>query len=120
VTTAREAHARAGHDPDRFLITASASASPRRHETLAELAGRVGDGLNAPAGPRLVQLVATAREAHARAGHDPDRFLITASASASPRRHETLAELGVHRAIVHVAPPYVDGVMRLARDLAAS
>lgn len=78
---------------------------------MAELAGRVGDGINAP-GPALGQLVDIAREAHARSGRDPESFLVTASGALSDR--ERLAEAGVHRLIVSVRPPYVDGVRRAA------
>ncbi len=80
---------------------------------MAELAGRVGDGMNAPGGPQLGRLVDIALEAHTRTGRDPERFLITASAEPSGRQR--LAEVGVHRLIVPVRPPYVDGVRR-ARD----
>ena len=38
---------------------------------MAELAGRVGDGLNTPAGPALADLIRTARDAHERAGTRP-------------------------------------------------
>lgn len=81
---------------------------------MAELAGRVGDGINAPGGPQLGRLVQIAREAHARAGRDADLFLVTASGAVSDR--ERLAEVGVHRVIVLVRPPYVDGIRR-ARDV---
>src|SRR5205085_134819 len=46
---------------------------------MAELAGRIGDGINAPAG-RLTELVDVARQARARAGRDPDTFIVTTSA----------------------------------------
>lgn len=81
---------------------------------MAEVAGRLGDGFNAPAGPDLPALLEIAREAHARAGRDPARFLVTASARPSPRERGALAELGVDRLVVHVAPPYLDGVERAA------
>ena len=80
---------------------------------MAELAGRVGDGMHAPAGPRLPELVDVARTAHARAGRDPAAFVVTASAGPSPRAHAQLAELGVDRMIVFVGPPYADGIARL-------
>jgi len=79
---------------------------------MAELAGRVGDGINAPAGPHLRELIQIARDAHARSGRDPAGFVVTASAGPSPREPERLAELGVERVIVHVRPPYTDGVAR--------
>jgi alkanesulfonate monooxygenase SsuD/methylene tetrahydromethanopterin reductase-like flavin-dependent oxidoreductase (luciferase family) len=78
---------------------------------MAELAGRVGDGINAPGGPNLGRLVAIAREAHERAGRDPSRFVVTASAG--PRDLGRLADRGVDRAVVFVRPPYLDGVDRV-------
>ena len=80
---------------------------------MAELAGRVGDGINAPGGPRLGRLVEVAREAYARSGRDPERFLVTTSAGPSRAEHERLAAVGVHRVILHVHPPYADGVRRV-------
>ena len=59
---------------------------------MAELAGRLGDGINAPAGPSLPRLLDIARTAHAAAGGDPDTFVVTTSGSptddrlARPRR----------------------------------
>ena len=79
---------------------------------MAELAGRIGDGLNTPAGPRLGSLVAVAREAHARSGRDPATFVVTASGRATPSELERLGALGVDRVIVFVAPPFPDAVAR--------
>jgi alkanesulfonate monooxygenase SsuD/methylene tetrahydromethanopterin reductase-like flavin-dependent oxidoreductase (luciferase family) len=79
---------------------------------MAELAGRVGDGMNAPGGPQLPPLIRIAREAHERGGRNPDDFIVTASGSASPRERERLAELGVDRVVVFVRPPYVDSIAR--------
>jgi alkanesulfonate monooxygenase SsuD/methylene tetrahydromethanopterin reductase-like flavin-dependent oxidoreductase (luciferase family) len=84
---------------------------------MAELAGRVGDGMNTPAGPRLGDLVDIARTAHAASGREPAAFVVTASARPSARELERLAGLGVDRAIVFVGPPYVDDVERTARAL---
>ena len=84
---------------------------------MAELAGRVGDGINTPAGPHLSDLVAIARRPRGRAGRDPSAFLVTTSARPSPREMERLERLGVDRAIVFVSPPYVDDVARVARAL---
>lgn len=78
---------------------------------MAELAGRVGDGINVPGGPGMSRLVAIALEACERSGRDPAGFLVTASGE-----RKRLEEAGVHRMIVHVRAPYVDGVRR-ARDL---
>src|SRR5438093_7336304 len=79
---------------------------------MAELAGRVGDGMNAPGGPQLGQLIEIAREAYARSGRDPERFLVTAAGGPSLPERTRLAEAGVHRVTVSVRPPYVDGVRR--------
>jgi len=80
---------------------------------MAELAGRIGDGINTPAGSQLAKLIAIARDAHEAAGRDPAAFVVTASGGASPRERDRLVELGVTRAIVFVPPPYVDGIARL-------
>jgi alkanesulfonate monooxygenase SsuD/methylene tetrahydromethanopterin reductase-like flavin-dependent oxidoreductase (luciferase family) len=79
---------------------------------MAALAGRVGDGMNVPAGPQLPGLIAVARDAYAASGRDPAAFLVTTSARPSRREHERLAELGVGRVIVYVHAPYVEGVAR--------
>lgn len=83
---------------------------------MAELAGRVGDGINAPGGRQLDTLIRVARVARDRAGRDPDRFIVTASGSPSAPERARLVEMGVDRLIVYVAAPYVDGVRR-AGDL---
>ena len=79
---------------------------------MAELAGRLADGINAPGGPRLGRLLDVARDAHARAGRDPDAFVVTASAGSSPHDHERLRTMGVDRAIVYVGPPYAESIRR--------
>ncbi len=81
---------------------------------MAELAGRAGDGINAPAGPSLARLIDIARDAHARSGRDPDRFLITTSGSPTDER---LRSLGVHRVITMVRPPYTAAVDELTETL---
>jgi alkanesulfonate monooxygenase SsuD/methylene tetrahydromethanopterin reductase-like flavin-dependent oxidoreductase (luciferase family) len=81
---------------------------------MAELAGRVGDGINAPAlHPRLRELVAIARDARADAGRDPASFLVTVYAEFdeswldgnSPARVD-LAALGADRLILFLGPPF--------------
>lgn len=81
---------------------------------MAELAGRVGDGINAPAlHPRLRELVAIARETCLAAGRDPASFLVTVYAEFdetwldvnSPARVD-LAALGVDRLILFLGPPF--------------
>ena len=92
---------------------------------LAELAGRVGDGINTQAGhPRLGDLVGIARRAHAGAGHDPDRFLVTVFAgmnrqwlpSDSPARNR-LSDHQVDRLVLLVGPPYVAEIAAAGRLL---
>jgi alkanesulfonate monooxygenase SsuD/methylene tetrahydromethanopterin reductase-like flavin-dependent oxidoreductase (luciferase family) len=83
---------------------------------MAELAGRVGDGVNLPGGPSLGRLIDIARETHARRGRDPARFVITTSGSPKDDR---LVELGVHRIITMVRPPYAAGVARVAAAFGA-
>jgi alkanesulfonate monooxygenase SsuD/methylene tetrahydromethanopterin reductase-like flavin-dependent oxidoreductase (luciferase family) len=77
---------------------------------MAEVAGRVGDGFNAPASsPRLEALCEIARAAHAAAGGDVDRYLVTAFAPLARRwceagsdDRERLESLGVHRLVLTV------------------
>lgn len=81
---------------------------------MAALAGSAADGVNLPGGPHLGDLLSVARrarDASSRAGHP---FLVTASAPPSPRQLQALRELGVDRAIVYAAPPYLDDIGRLA------
>jgi hypothetical protein len=81
---------------------------------MAELAGRVGDGLNTRAThPRLAELITVARNAYRRASGDPAGFLVTVLAEfdepwlarGSPRR-EGLDASGVDRVILSVPAPY--------------
>jgi len=79
---------------------------------MAELAGRVGDGINTRAAhPRLDEIVAVARAAHERAGRDPAHFLVTVftaldeawlTTDSERRRH--LDAVGVDRLILYVSP----------------
>jgi alkanesulfonate monooxygenase SsuD/methylene tetrahydromethanopterin reductase-like flavin-dependent oxidoreductase (luciferase family) len=85
---------------------------------MAELAGRAGDGMNVPAGPRLRDLMEIARNAHAQAGRDPATFIVTTSAQPSRSERERLTDLGVDRAIVFVRSPFRDGVGRAHDALA--
>ncbi len=84
---------------------------------MAELAGRVGDGINTPAGGQLPELLRVARAAHERAGRDPAEFIVTVSGGVGRRERDRLVELGVTRAVVFVPPPYVDGIARLRDGL---
>jgi alkanesulfonate monooxygenase SsuD/methylene tetrahydromethanopterin reductase-like flavin-dependent oxidoreductase (luciferase family) len=81
---------------------------------MAELSGRVGDGFNTTAThPRLRELVELARDAHARAGRDPERFLVTVHTAFderwlradSPARTDLVA-IRADRLILDLSPPY--------------
>jgi alkanesulfonate monooxygenase SsuD/methylene tetrahydromethanopterin reductase-like flavin-dependent oxidoreductase (luciferase family) len=79
---------------------------------MAELAGRIGDGINTQAAhPGLDGLVAIAREAHAGAGRDPASFLVTVFTALDERwltpgsqELRRLTALGVDRLILYVRP----------------
>ena len=81
---------------------------------MAALAGRVGDGINTQAlHPRLSEMVEIARDAHARAGRDPARFLVTVFAGFDERwlhvdsqPYSRLVALGAERLILLSSPPY--------------
>jgi alkanesulfonate monooxygenase SsuD/methylene tetrahydromethanopterin reductase-like flavin-dependent oxidoreductase (luciferase family) len=95
---------------------------------MAALAGRHGDGFNTQARhPQLADLVRIAREAHAAAGRDPDRFLVTVFAGLherwlrpdSPNR-AALERLGVDRLILLIEPPYHPAEIREAGRLVSA
>jgi F420-dependent hydroxymycolic acid dehydrogenase len=85
---------------------------------MAELAGRIGDGVCVQAGPALPELTTIARVAHRRAGRDPDRLLVVASLGSVPEQTRPWADLGVDRLVVYVAPPFADGMRHLAHVVA--
>jgi alkanesulfonate monooxygenase SsuD/methylene tetrahydromethanopterin reductase-like flavin-dependent oxidoreductase (luciferase family) len=80
---------------------------------MAALAGRVGDGLCAPAGPRLASLVAAARAAHA--DRPEGAFVVAATLPSVPDSLRPWLDAGVDRLIVSLGSPYLDGIERLAR-----
>lgn len=82
---------------------------------MAELAGRIGDGINTQAAhPRLEELVAIAREAHRGAGRDPASLLVTVFTvftaldeqwlMPGSQEHRRLSEVGVNRLILYLRP----------------
>ncbi|HEY2331009.1 MAG TPA: LLM class flavin-dependent oxidoreductase [Acidimicrobiales bacterium] len=81
---------------------------------MAALAGRVGDGLCVPAGPRLESLVDVARAARATARPDAP-FLVAVSLPTVPDSLDPWLELEVDRVIVSLVAPYLDSIERLAR-----
>ena len=85
---------------------------------MAALAGTVGDGVNLPGGPGLPALLGVARSAHADAGGDMASFLVTVSAPPDRAELDHLEDLGVHRAVVFVSPPFERAVSRVHDVLA--
>jgi len=81
---------------------------------MAELAGRVADGLNLPGGPQLAHLLETARAAVTATGRDPSAFVVTVSSDLRPPALERLEALGVDRVVAFVGTPSADRVRRLA------
>jgi alkanesulfonate monooxygenase SsuD/methylene tetrahydromethanopterin reductase-like flavin-dependent oxidoreductase (luciferase family) len=81
---------------------------------IAELAGRVADGVNLPNGPRVAGLLEVVRSARAAAGRDGNSFVVTVSADLRQRTLAHLEDLGVDRAVVFVGRPSTDEVRRLA------
>jgi alkanesulfonate monooxygenase SsuD/methylene tetrahydromethanopterin reductase-like flavin-dependent oxidoreductase (luciferase family) len=92
---------------------------------MAEVAGGVGDGINTQAWhPRLAALLDTARSAHASAGRDPARFLVTVFAGLESRwlderrpERSRLRELGVDRLVLIVSPASASDIRSAARLL---
>jgi coenzyme F420-dependent glucose-6-phosphate dehydrogenase len=95
---------------------------------MAELAGRVGDGVNVRAShPRLRELLEIARTTHATAGRDPTRFLVTVFAQlddtwlrAESGARRGLAQLDVDRLILFTTRPHdrarIEAAGRMARQ----
>jgi len=86
---------------------------------MAELAGRIGDGLNLPAGPRLPGLLDVARTSRAAAGSDPASLVLTVSSNLSAAALEALERLGVGRSVTLVRPPFAERARRIAATLGA-
>lgn len=83
---------------------------------MAELAGRLGNGINCPPS-RIRQLVPIALDAHAAAGGSLDQFTVTTSANATGSDLDRLHAAGVDRAIVMIRPPYLAATQRLVAAL---
>ena len=81
---------------------------------MAELAGRVADGINLPGGPGLAPLVEVARAARAASERDPSSLLVTVSSQLGARAVTELERIGVDRAVVFVQGPFAEQVRRLA------
>ena len=81
---------------------------------MAQLAGRVADGVNLPAGPGLGRLVQIARASRAASARHSSPFVVTVSSDLSAAARERLKELDVDRAVAFVMPPFASHVRRLA------
>ena len=81
---------------------------------MAELAGRVADGVNLPGGPGLGRLIEIARAARVSSARHSSAFLVTVSSDLSAAARERLKELDVDRAVVFVTPPFASHVRGLA------
>jgi alkanesulfonate monooxygenase SsuD/methylene tetrahydromethanopterin reductase-like flavin-dependent oxidoreductase (luciferase family) len=92
---------------------------------MAAIAGRHADGFNTQAfHPRFGDLVGRAREEHAAAGRAPAPFIVTAFAGLEEgwlrpdsRARQRLAQTGVERLILLVAPPFDADEIRAAGRL---
>jgi alkanesulfonate monooxygenase SsuD/methylene tetrahydromethanopterin reductase-like flavin-dependent oxidoreductase (luciferase family) len=83
---------------------------------MAELAGRVADGINVGNGPGVERLLEVARNARSSTGRDPADLLVTASSALNGAAVDRLGGLGVDRLVVFVPPPFAARVRLLARE----
>lgn len=83
---------------------------------MADLAGRLGDGINLPSGPGLAHLLGVARAARASSGLDPSSFVVTVSSPLTKRALEQSASLDVDRIVVFVRPPFAASVGQVANQ----
>jgi alkanesulfonate monooxygenase SsuD/methylene tetrahydromethanopterin reductase-like flavin-dependent oxidoreductase (luciferase family) len=81
---------------------------------MAELAGRLGDGVCVRAGPAMAGLVAVSRDAYALSGRDPDQMLLSATLPSWAEGAPLPVGAGVDRLIIYVAPPFPEAVARVA------
>jgi alkanesulfonate monooxygenase SsuD/methylene tetrahydromethanopterin reductase-like flavin-dependent oxidoreductase (luciferase family) len=81
---------------------------------MAELAGRVADGITTPVGPGFERLVDIARRARAASGRDPANLLVAGVGRPSAAERDRLAGLGVQRMLVMASPPYGEAVRAAA------
>jgi alkanesulfonate monooxygenase SsuD/methylene tetrahydromethanopterin reductase-like flavin-dependent oxidoreductase (luciferase family) len=93
---------------------------------MAELAGRLADGINLQAGPDLDRLAGIAREAYRQRGKEPDGFLVTAFAGLDERwvqagspAQSRLGAAGVDRMILLGSPRALGEIRQVGRHLEA-
>lgn len=81
---------------------------------MAELAGRLGDGVCVRVSSAMAGLIAVSRDAYALSGRDPEDMLVTATLRSWSGETPPVVGLGVDRLIVYLAPPFLEGLARLA------
>jgi alkanesulfonate monooxygenase SsuD/methylene tetrahydromethanopterin reductase-like flavin-dependent oxidoreductase (luciferase family) len=96
--------------PDPVPPVVIAASGPK----MAELAGRVGDGLCVRGETGMAELVGVARRAYADTGRSRERLIVMASLTTLPQPMAPWAGLDLDRLIVYLAPPFAEGVGRLA------
>jgi alkanesulfonate monooxygenase SsuD/methylene tetrahydromethanopterin reductase-like flavin-dependent oxidoreductase (luciferase family) len=82
---------------------------------MAELAGRLGDGVCVRVSLAMAGLIAVSRDAYGLSGRDPEQMLVTATLRSWPDGETPAYDgPGVDRLIVYLAPPFLEGLARLA------
>jgi alkanesulfonate monooxygenase SsuD/methylene tetrahydromethanopterin reductase-like flavin-dependent oxidoreductase (luciferase family) len=84
---------------------------------MAELAGRLGDGVCVRVSVAMAGLIAVSRDAYALSGRDPEQMLVTATLRSWPGETPPLDGSRVDRLIVYLAPPFLEGLARLAPEV---
>jgi alkanesulfonate monooxygenase SsuD/methylene tetrahydromethanopterin reductase-like flavin-dependent oxidoreductase (luciferase family) len=84
---------------------------------MADLAGRVADGVHLPGGPSLGRLLDVARSARASSGGDASSFVVVVSSDLRGAARQRLEALDVDRAVAFVGAPFAENVRRLAGSL---
>ncbi len=80
---------------------------------MAELAGRLGDGICVPVGPRLADLIGIGRRAWSGSNRGQRRWLATALLSSWSQGIRLPAGLDLDRLIVYAAPPFEESIARV-------
>jgi alkanesulfonate monooxygenase SsuD/methylene tetrahydromethanopterin reductase-like flavin-dependent oxidoreductase (luciferase family) len=80
---------------------------------MAELAGRLGDGICVPVGPGLADLIDIGRRAWSGSNRGYTRLLTTALLSSWSEQTRLPVGLDLDRLIVYAAPPFAESIARL-------
>jgi alkanesulfonate monooxygenase SsuD/methylene tetrahydromethanopterin reductase-like flavin-dependent oxidoreductase (luciferase family) len=80
---------------------------------MAEVGGRMGDGICVPVGSTMTQLVGAARRARADSGRQPEGLLVAALLSSWPELSQRPVGPDVDRLVIYVAPPFDEAIGRL-------